>query len=346
MKAQTVAHSELARPVANDSATPITVCPWKNDKRWVYSITFDEALADLHKFAIPILEEHGVPGHLEVVVGQMGQVRNIGASSYNGYRHMDAVELREMLRRGWGVGNHSWTHAAIDAKTADLNLRQAKEVLEEAIGEPVTVYCSPGDNRNLNQEVIDLLPSFGYLAGMSLTDALNRPDDEDLLWLNRTFLHMQGYAPFFSEFDPFRNLQYARRDQGWVIDYLHCPFEKPVHKNKDCSAAQLRERIETVVSEGGSEVWLARVEDAIDYRYVRRHAAIEPIGKDLYSIRTQGLPAAVSRRSLTLSVPAEVVGVAIDGKSQPLMRRGDGRIFQIDLSQPRQVKLQFQRELQ
>src|SRR5918912_1435960 len=107
----------------SEAAAP-AVCAWPGDKRWVYSITFDEALSDLHRFAIPILQDYGVPGHVEVVVGQIGQVR--------------------------------------------------------------------------------------YLGAMSITDALNRPDvpaDADPLWLNRTFLHHQGYGPFFSEFDPFRNIQ-------------------------------------------------------------------------------------------------------------------------------------------
>lgn len=53
----------------------------------------------------------------------------------------------------------------------------------------------------------------GYLGSMSITDALNRPEDE-LFWLNRTALHDQYYEPFFSEYDPYRNIHHARRDNG------------------------------------------------------------------------------------------------------------------------------------
>src|SRR5437870_12928732 len=56
----------------------ITVCPWLNGKQWVYSITFDEALIELHRFAVGILEEFKCPGHLEAVVGHLGKVRQIG----------------------------------------------------------------------------------------------------------------------------------------------------------------------------------------------------------------------------------------------------------------------------
>ena len=58
----------------------LRICDWKYGKRWVYSITYDEALIDLHRFAVPYHEEFGIPGHLEVVVGQIGAVRQIDGS--------------------------------------------------------------------------------------------------------------------------------------------------------------------------------------------------------------------------------------------------------------------------
>jgi peptidoglycan/xylan/chitin deacetylase (PgdA/CDA1 family) len=320
----------------------IVVCPWLGDKRWVYSITFDEALSELHRFAIPILEAYGVPGHVEVVVGQMGQVRRIGASSYNGMRHMGPEELRELVARGWGVGNHSWSHTQVNAGTADLELGKAKAVLEEAIGQPVTVYCAPGNNANMNQDALAACRHFGYLGAMSITDALNRPDDADLLWLNRTFLHHQGYGPFFSEFDPFRHIQHARRDRGWIIDYLHCPLEEPVHPNKDCSAAQLRERIETVVVEGGDDVWLATVEAPLDYRYTRRHTQITPPGGDHdghYTISAPGLPPPVQRRVVTLALPRGTRAVELDGRPHPLYRKAGRPLVDVDLSRERRLRL-------
>ena len=30
----------------------ISISPWLDGKRWVYSITFDEALVELHRFAL------------------------------------------------------------------------------------------------------------------------------------------------------------------------------------------------------------------------------------------------------------------------------------------------------
>lgn len=321
-----------------DHLPAISICPWPDDKRWVYSITFDEALSDLHRLAVPILKEHRVPGHVEVVVGQLGQVRQLARSSFNGFKHMDAAELRELRALGWGVGNHSWSHTVVNGETAAVELGEAKQALEQALGEAITIYCAPGNNANLNESALAACRRYGYLGAMSLTDALNRPDDPDLLWLNRTFLHDQGYGPFFSEFDPFRNIAHARRDRGWIIDYCHCPLEKPVHRNKDCSAAQLRERIETILAEGGGEVWLARVEDAADYRYTRRAARIESRGNGRYDLSAPDLPPAVRRRTLTLKVPRNTKAAEADGQPCQLRLRDDRKLLDVDLSSPRQLR--------
>ena len=315
----------------------LQVCPWPGDKSWVYSITFDEALIELHEFTVPILEEYNCPGHLEVVVGHIGVVRQIGQSSYNGFRHMSGPELRDMLDRGWGVGNHSWSHGQVIAETADQEIGEAKQVLEEAVGEPVTLYCAPGSNVNMNDDALLACRRYGYLGAMSLTDDLNRPHADDLLWMNRTFLHERGYEPFNSSFDPFRRIHHAGRDRGWVIDYLHCPLEEVVHPTKDCSQAQLRERIETIVAESGDNVWLAKVDDATDYRYMLKHLQIASDGENAARLSTPDLPDAVRRRGVTLSLPASVKEVEVDRRSQETTAKDDRVLFDLDLSQGRRV---------
>jgi len=303
----------------------LKMCDWKHGKRWVYSITYDEALADLHRFAVPIHEEYGMPGHVEVVVGQLGEIRRIGQSSYNGYRHMNGAELQDLLQRGWGVGNHSWSHEIIEPDMLDRELRQAMEVLEEAIAAPVILYCSPGNNTNMADHVLAVCRELGYLGAMSLTDALNRPGDE-LFWLNRTALHDHFYEPFYSEYDPFRNIRHAREDGGWIIDYCHCPIEEAIHPNKDCSEAQLRRRFETVLSEGGDEVWCAVPEEVLFYHLCRRHLRVE-LGADTadgrsYRLDFEGLPAAVTHTDLSLEIEVPAAWcryprVWVDGAVRP-----------------------------
>ncbi len=303
----------------------LRVCDWKYGKQWVYSITYDEGLVDLHRFAIPMHEEYGIPGHIEVVAGQLGQVRQVGQSSYNGMRHMNGEEMRDLLQRGWGVGNHSWSHEVIEEAMLDRELRQAREVIEEAIQAPVHLYCSPGNNINMSDYVLAAARQLGYLGAMSLTDALNRPGDE-LFWINRTALHEQFYEPFYSEYDPFRNIRHAQEDNGWIIDYCHCPIEEAIHPNKDCSQAQLRRRFETILQEGGDAVWCAVPEEVVFYHLCRRHLRIETAADSAtekrYRLSFDGLSERVERKELTFEaeVPAAWCHhpqVRVDGQPRP-----------------------------
>src|SRR5688500_14095489 len=122
---------------------------WKYGKRWVYSVTYDEALRELHRCAVPLPEEFKIPGNVEAVAGHLWWVRQLGQSCYTGYQHMDGPEMRDLIARGWSVGNHSWSHEVIRPDMVDRELGEAKEVLEEAIGGPVQLYCAPGNNANM-----------------------------------------------------------------------------------------------------------------------------------------------------------------------------------------------------
>jgi hypothetical protein len=292
----------------------LSLCDWKHGKRWVYSITYDEALEELHRFAVPYHEQLGIPGHVEAVAGHIGRVRQIGQSSYNGFHHMGPDGLRDLLARGWGVGNHSWSHEVIGPDDVQRELGDAKKLLEDAIGAPVVLYCAPGSNVNMADHVLEAARRLGYLGAMSITDALNRPGDE-LFWLNRTPLHEQYYEPFFSAYDPFRNIRYAQEEGGWIIDYCHCPLEKAVHPNKDCSEAQLRRRFETVLSEGGDDVWCANPDEAINYHVTRRHTRVETLSAGPYEhrwrLRMADLPEAVTCTELTLEAVTEAAWCAM-----------------------------------
>jgi hypothetical protein len=283
----------------------LRICDWKYGKRWVYSVTYDEALEELHRFAVPHHEELGIPGHVEAVAGHIGKVRQLGSSSYNGYHHMGPDGLRDLIARGWGVGNHTWDHELVRPDTVGRDIGEAKRVLEDACGAPVPLYCASGDNSNMSDHVLAACRKYGYLGAMSITDALNLPGDE-LFWLNRTALHEQYYGPFFSDYDPYRNIRYAQERGGWIIDYCHCPLEQAVHPNKDCSEAHLRLRFETVLAEGGDAVWCANPNEVAYYHATRRHTHVEALRETglerVYVLRFGGMPDAAVCRALTLEV--------------------------------------------
>jgi hypothetical protein len=233
-------------------------------------------------------------------------------------RHMNADELKALVAMGWGVGNHSWSHGKV-MDDPETELLRSKLAIEAAIGRPVTVYTSCGDNQNLTPDVQAKLREYGFLAGMSITDDINRADAEDLLWVNRVPIHERYWGCFDSAFDPYKRIRQAQVEHGWIVDYLHCPLEQPVHPYKDCTAAHHRERLEAVVEAGEGSCWFANPDDVVDYRYMRRHARIEPDPRTpgQFAVKLESLPEQVRCREITLNLECgrtrEAASVLVDG---------------------------------
>lgn len=287
------------------------IAGWKYDKEWVYSVTYDEALSELHRFVIPVHDRLGIPGHLEVVSGHIGKVRNLGASSFNGLNHMTGSELRDMMKRGWGVGCHSYSHIRV-MDDPERELKLAKTILEDAIGRAVTIYCSPGDNKNLTGEVIKKCREFGYIAGMSITDDLNYSEADDLFWINRPPLHEKMCQDLYdSYFDEFKRIHQAKKYNGWIVDYLHCPLEKAIHDYKDCSAEHHKMRLEAVYNEGRYDCWFANPDDVVDYRYMKKHTCIIR-DDDYFRVKVNNLPEQVINRELTFLIDSPYTPEALD----------------------------------
>lgn len=309
----------------------LSIAKWKYAKEWVYSATYDEALSDLYKYVIPNHDDLGIPGHVEVVSGHIGKIRNLGASSYNGMKHMDMYELRDVMSRGWGIGCHSWSHIMV-MENPERELLLAREMLEKTIGRRVTIYTSPGNNFNITPEVISKAKEYGYIAGMSITDDLNYSYDGDLFWINRSPLHEKFSDLYDSSFDAYKRIHQAKKYRGWIVDYLHCPLEKAIHDYKDCTAAHHRERLQAIAKEGKFDCWFANPDDVVDYRYMRKHSRVikytDIWGK--FKINIEGLPEQVMCRDVTFMLKSiytpEALNIDIDGKTANAFPIGDSCI--------------------
>jgi hypothetical protein len=103
------------------------------------------------------------------------------------------------------------------------------------------------------------------------------------------------------------------------VDYLHCPLEEPVHPYKDCSAAHHRERLEAIAEAGEGSCWLADPDVVVDYRYMRRHARVEPDASapGRFTVKLESLPEQVQCRELTFNLECaatpEAASVLVDG---------------------------------
>ena len=237
---------------------------WKNGKRWVYSITYDEGCEALLAHALPIHRKHGIPGHVALVASQIGVPRDVPGSSYHGMMILSADQIRMLRAEGWGVSCHGMTHAAIAEESAEYEVVESRAVIEDALGIPVRMFCVPGSNESY-PAARAVATQAGYTSILTIYDDVNTAET-DLLRLCRCPLHTEYPPPFYSAFDPYKRLHQARDLGGWVIDYCHRPMPgKPIHPWKDCTTEQLEERFETVLRVGGDDVWLAEPNEVLDW---------------------------------------------------------------------------------
>jgi peptidoglycan/xylan/chitin deacetylase (PgdA/CDA1 family) len=98
-------------------------------------VTIDDAWADVHTNALPILAARHIPAMLYVPSGLLGTGE-----------HMTATQVRECLSAGVSIGAHTRTHADLrrrDDASLESELRGCREDLEDLMGAPVTSLAYP-----------------------------------------------------------------------------------------------------------------------------------------------------------------------------------------------------------
>ncbi len=237
---------------------------WKDGKRWVYSITYDEGCQALLDHAVPVHRKYGIPGHVALVASQIGVPRNVPGSSYDGMMILSKEEIHMLCAEGWGVSCHSMTHASITEENNEYEVVESRKVLEDTLEMPVKMFCVPGSN-DAYPATRAVAKKAGYNSILTIYDDVNR-FETDLLRLHRCPLHTEYPPPFYSAYDPYKRIYQAIDAGGWIIDYCHCPMPgKPIHPWKDCTLEQLEERFETVLRVGGDDVWLAEPNEVVEY---------------------------------------------------------------------------------
>ncbi len=237
---------------------------WKEGKRWVYSITYDEGCAALLDYALPVHRKYGIPGHVALLASQIGVPRNVPGSSYDGMMILSKEQIHMLRGECWGASCHSMTHAGLTPENAYEEVVRSRKVLEDVLEMPITIFCVPGSN-NCYPPAYDVAEEAGYKAILTIYDAVNT-EETDLFRLNRCPLHTEYPPPFYSVFDPYKRLHQAMDLGGWVIDYCHCPMPgKPIHPAKDCTLEELESRFATVRRVGSDDVWIAEPNEVVEY---------------------------------------------------------------------------------
>ena len=132
--------------------TPSDWLAWRNEGKAIphrpVMITFDDAYADLCKFAFPTLKKYGLRAMVFVVTDLIGRTNEWDENRYEQFPLMSELQLREWVSAGViELGAHSRTHPDLTSLQSDEELiaetRKSREILEVLVGRPVVSFAYP-----------------------------------------------------------------------------------------------------------------------------------------------------------------------------------------------------------
>jgi hypothetical protein len=309
----------------------VAITQWKYGKRWVYSTTYDEVVTSTVQNGLPIHEQFGAPGHITVVVGQMGEPRDVPGSGYDAtYTHISVEECQLAQRYGWSVSSHSMTHNILPGgmavpENARIEVVDSGRLLEERLGTPVTAFIAPGSDHCLPY-AWPLAEEAGYLSMFGVRDQLNYPDT-DLMQLCRPVVYHK-LDDYNRGYDPYRLTYRARETGGWLVDYTHAVQDELVIPNRELTPTELGNRLDAVTRVGGDEVWLAVPEEVVDYLIMARETTIADEQQSptaiSYRLAAPDIPERIQWHTLTFvcAVPQDWPDVSVEvtraGDSEPV----------------------------
>lgn len=261
----------------SDANVTVQICQWLDDAPFAYSMTYDEGTVDTLANALPVHEQFGFPGHVDVVAGQLGRQRHAYASSLNEYVHMSADELTFLIERGWGVGNHSWSHYVYPLQPGlDLwrEVVWSKYRLEDMLDHPVRIFTIPNDKHNY-EPVLELVKQH-YLACAYIDGSPNR--DEFDLYKIGNFMVASGQIR--AGYDWKRQLLTANLDLeflhgSWLYETTHLVMCNVPQSHKCTTLEDLARRFATLAEISGGKLWAATPDEVIDYVLLRRSITTE-----------------------------------------------------------------------
>ena len=130
-------------------------------------ITFDDGLACVIRFALPVLRPLGFRATIFVPTAWVGR-RNEWDTRLGGrrVRHAEWEELREAADAGWEIGSHGHTHrdlTSLSEKEAAEELREARRLIRNRLGGEAASIAYPFGR--VSEPVVRMAREGGYRRG-------------------------------------------------------------------------------------------------------------------------------------------------------------------------------------
>ncbi|MFI1971098.1 polysaccharide deacetylase family protein [Streptomyces cinnamoneus] len=171
------AFAEQMRLLADSGHTPVTAgrlaAAWRGGGRLPprpVLITFDDGYEGVHRYALPVLAEHGFAATLFASTGWLRGAHETGGA-------LDLMlswdQLRELAAAGVEIGGHSHTHPQLDQLTDErlwFEVRHCRDLLTLELGHPPGSFAYPYGYSS--RRVRDTVRAAGFGVSLAVGNAL------------------------------------------------------------------------------------------------------------------------------------------------------------------------------
>jgi peptidoglycan/xylan/chitin deacetylase (PgdA/CDA1 family) len=193
------------------------------------AITFDDALASVRQFALPILGDLGLTATVFVPTDHASSGRPCtweGLEDWIATPYADELcpmsweEIGELADSGWEIGSHTRSHPhltrlADDALASELELSREESIRE--LGVPCRTIAYPyGD---VDARVVEFTRRAGYYAGAACSSEAREPDR--YRWPRTGVYNRDALWRFVLKTTPA--VTHARRSRAWPARAFHRP---------------------------------------------------------------------------------------------------------------------------
>ena len=148
----------------------------------VIALTFDDAYADFHSVALPLLTRYGITATLFVPTGHVGGYSRWMRNEGEGERAiLSWTALAEIASCGIEIGIHSHTHPRLDhLPLAELTgqVRDPMRLMEDRLGVAVTSFAYPYGH--YDRRVREAVAAAGYGGACTMNSWAATSDDHPL----------------------------------------------------------------------------------------------------------------------------------------------------------------------